>query len=107
MENARDPFGRVGDVLHRRFSAGRAAYLAWVSETQSRKLATNAVTRDQQASRSFAAEILIPQAYLKSLAGSKGELHNDQVREAVRLRRVMPDVAFKQAYNAGIRVGAI
>jgi hypothetical protein len=95
------------ELLHRRFSAGRAAYLAWVSETQSRRLVTNAVTRDQQASRSFAAEILIPQTYLKSLAGSKGELHYDQVREAARLRKVMPDVAFKQAYNAGIRVHAI
>lgn len=95
------------ELLHRRFSAGRAAYLAWVSETKSRRLVTNAVTRDQQASRSFAAEILIPQAYLKSLAGPRGELHSDQVREAARLRKVMPDVAFKQAYNAGIRVHAI
>jgi len=95
------------DELRRRFSAGRAAYLGWVSEAQSRRLVTNAVTRDQQASRSFAAEILIPQAYLKSLAGPKGELHDYQVREAARSRRVMPEVAFKQAYNAGIRVGAI
>ncbi|HYY31760.1 MAG TPA: hypothetical protein VE860_27695 [Chthoniobacterales bacterium] len=95
------------DLLHRRFGAGRAAYLAWVSEAQSRRLVTNAVTRDQQASRSFAAEILIPQGYLKTLAGPKGELHSDQVREAARLRMVMPDVAFKQAYNAGIRVHAI
>jgi hypothetical protein len=95
------------ELLHRRFSAGRAAYLAWVSDTKSRRLVTNAVTRDQQASRSFAAELLIPQAYLKSLAGAKGQLHSDQVREAARLRRVMPDVAFKQAYNAGIRVHAI
>jgi hypothetical protein len=95
------------DQLHRRFGAGRVTYLAWVSEAQSRRLVTNAVTRDQQASRSFAAEILIPQAYLTRLAGSKRELHYDQVREAARERRVMPDVAFKQAHNAGIRVGAI
>jgi hypothetical protein len=95
------------DELHRRFSGARASYLAWVSEAQSRRLITNAVTRDQQASRSFAAEILIPQSYLKSLAGPKMELHYDQVREAARERRVMPDVAFKQTHNAGIRVGAI
>src|SRR5258708_32601231 len=50
------------DELHRRFSGGRAAYLAWVSEAQSRRLVTNAVTRDQQASRSVAAEILVPQS---------------------------------------------
>lgn len=92
------------DRLPRRFAAARVAYLAWVSESKSRRLVTNAVTRDQQASRSFAAEILVPQAYLRSLAGSKNELHPDQVREAARSRKVMPDVAFKQANNAGIRV---
>jgi hypothetical protein len=95
------------DVMHRRFGAGRSTYLAWVSEHESRRLVTNAVTRDQQASRSFAAEILIPQAYLTRLAGSTRELHYDQVREVARERRIMPDVARKQAYNAGIRVGEI
>jgi hypothetical protein len=95
------------DVLHRRFGAGRATYLAWVSEQQSLRLVTNAVTRDQQASRSFAAEILIPQDHLKALAGSNGRLHYDQVMEAARERHVMPDVAFKQAYNANIRVRPI
>lgn len=92
------------ELLPRRFGAARAAYLAWVSEANAKRLVTNAVTRDQQASRAFAAEILIPQAYLRSLAGPKNELHPDQVREAARSRKVMPDVAFKQANNAGIRV---
>jgi hypothetical protein len=95
------------DELNRRFSAGRAAYLAWVSEPQSRRLVTTAVTRDQQASRQFAAEMLVPQAYLKSLAYQKGQLHPDQVREAARNRRATPDVAFKQAYNAALIVRAI
>jgi hypothetical protein len=95
------------DVLHRRFGAGRATYLAWVSEQQSLRLVTNAVTRDQQASRSFAAEILIPQDYLKALAGGNGRLHYDQVMEAARERHVMPDVAFKQAHNANLRVRPI
>lgn len=95
------------DELHRRFGAGRATYLAWVSEAKSRRLVTNAVTRDQQASRSFAAEILIPQAYLTRLAGPKRELRDDQIRAVARERRVMPDVARKQAHNAGIWVGAI
>jgi hypothetical protein len=92
------------DLQHRRFSGIRAAYLAWVSEARSRRLVTNALTRDQQASRSFAAEILIPQSYLRSLAGPKAELNDDQVREAAILRRVAPDVVSKQASNAGIRV---
>lgn len=92
------------DELHRRFGAGRVTYLAWASESTSRRLVTNAVTRDQQASRSFAAEILIPQAYLKRLAGSSGKLDHEQLRMVARERRVMPDVARKQAINAGIRL---
>jgi hypothetical protein len=95
------------DELHRRFSAGRVTYLGWVSEHHSRRLATNALTRDQQASRSFAAEILTPQAFLKKLAGTQRQLHYDQIREIARERRVMPDVPFKQAVNAGIRVGSV
>lgn len=92
---------------HRRFAAGRATYLTWVSGDQSRRLMTNAVTRDQQASRQFAAEILIPQAYLKMLAQSHRKLSHDHVFEIAQLRGAMPDVAFKQAYNAGITVAAI
>lgn len=92
------------ELAARRFSAARAAYLAWVSEANSQRLVTNAVTRDQQASRSFAAEMLIPQAFLLSLAGSRKELHVEQLRDAARIRRVMPDVAFKQATNAGIKL---
>jgi hypothetical protein len=92
------------DLAKRRFSAARAAYLAWVSEAQSRRLVTNAVTRDQQASRSFAAEILIPQAHLLSLAGPKKTLHMEQLHEAAQSRKVMPDVAIKQATNANIKI---
>jgi hypothetical protein len=92
------------DLAKRRFSAARAGYLAWVSEAHSQRLVTNAVTRDQQASRSFAAEILIPQAYLVSLAGPRKTLHVEQLHEASRERRVMPDVAIKQATNANIKI---
>ena len=92
---------------HRRFAAGRATYLTWVSGNEARRLMTNAVTRDQQASRQFAAEILVPQSYLKVLAQSKGKLSHDHVIEIAQSRGAMPDVAFKQAYNAGISVAAI
>jgi hypothetical protein len=106
--NREDATARVAllqsDELHRRFAAGRIAYLAWASERESRRLVTNAVTRDQQASRSFAAEILVPQTYLKRLAGNAGKLDYEQIRTVARERRAMPDVARKQAYNAGIRI---
>lgn len=92
---------------YRRFAAGRATYLTWVSGNEARRLMTNAVTRDQQASRQFAAEILVPQSYLKTLAQSKGKLSHDHVIEIAQSRGAMPDVAFKQAYNAGITVAAI
>jgi hypothetical protein len=93
-------------VAHRRFAAGRAAYLCWVSESKSRRLMTNALTRDQQASRQFAAEILVPRDFLKKCAVS-GTLSHDHVREIAMLRGAMPDVAFKQAYNANIHVPGI
>ncbi len=95
------------NVSHRRFAAGRAAYLAWVSGDKAMRLMTSALTRDQQASRQFAAEILVPQAYLKTLAQSKGKLGYDHIVEIARSRGAMPDVAFKQAYNAGINVARI
>jgi hypothetical protein len=67
---------------------------------------TNAVTRDQQASRQFAAEILVPQEYLKRSARD-GRIGYDHLRDVAAQRRATPDVAFKQAYNAGLEVVAI
>ncbi len=93
--------------LNRRFAAGRAAYLAWVSGVNSRRLMTNAVTRDQQASRQFAAEILVPQSYLKQVSGKTGVLGYERLREMASSRGAMPDVASKQAYNAGLTVAQI
>jgi hypothetical protein len=89
---------------HRRFGAGRAAYLAWVSEPNSRKLITGALTRDQQGSRQFAAEILVPQSILKQAADRNGTLNYERPRDIASSRGAMPDVAAKQADNAGIRV---
>jgi hypothetical protein len=89
---------------HRRFGAGRAAYLAWVSEPNSRRLMTSALTRDQQASRQFAAEILVPQSVLKQAADRTGTLNFERLRDIAASRGAMPDVAAKQAYNAGLRV---
>jgi hypothetical protein len=88
----------------RRFGAGRAAYLAWVSEPKSRRLMTAAVTRDQQASRQFAAEILVPQSVLKQAADRTGMLNYERLLDIASSRGAMPDVAAKQAFNAGLRV---
>jgi hypothetical protein len=88
---------------HRRFAAGRAAYLGWVSDENSRRLMTNALTRDQQASRQFAAEILVPQEFLKKSARDN-KIGFDDLREIASQRGAMPDVAYKQATNAGIQI---
>jgi hypothetical protein len=85
----------------RRFAAIRSAYLAWVSEKQSRRLATPARTRDQQASRQFAAELLVPRAYLRSVAES-GMLYDEQVRDIARVRKANPAVVRYQANNSGL-----
>jgi hypothetical protein len=85
----------------RRFAAARSVYLAWVSESQSQRLVTQARTRDQQASRQFAAELLVPRSYLRSAAGS-GMLYDEQVREIARLRKTNLAVVRHQANNIGL-----
>jgi hypothetical protein len=64
----------------RRFAAARGAYFLWASECDDRRLITNAVTRDQQVSRAFAAEMLVPASYIRTQAkGSRlswGKLHD-------------------------------
>jgi hypothetical protein len=90
----------------RRFAAARAVYLAWVSEPNSRRLVTAALTRDQQASRQFAAEILVPREFLDSQARG-GKIYNHQLLDIARTRRVAPDVVRHQAHNMGIMVSSI
>lgn len=55
----------------RRFSAARAIFLAWSRENKATgRLLTAARTRDQQASRAFAAELLAPISYIRSRSGA-------------------------------------
>jgi hypothetical protein len=91
----------------RRFSAARAAYLAWSAEdrTESR-LMTNAVTRDQQASRAFAAETLIPFAYIRSQAKSS-TLPQHLLYDIASNANVEIDVVKKQAQNSGLQIASI
>jgi hypothetical protein len=90
----------------RRFSAARAAYTAWASEPKTSRLITQVVTRDQQASRSFAAEITAPIAYLRSSAHG-GRLSHEQVFELAANLKVGPDVVKKHAQNKGLQVGQV
>jgi hypothetical protein len=52
----------------RRFSAARGAFLGWLSKSNTSRLVTGARTRDQQASRAFAAEMLAPISYIRGRA---------------------------------------
>jgi hypothetical protein len=94
------------DETQRRFAAARAVYFAWISKPQEQRLATAAVTRDQQASRQFGAEILVPRAYLEAQA-VRGVLSYGQAHDIAEKRRASPWVVYYQANNSGIRVGSI
>lgn len=89
----------------RRFAASRAVFLGMNSDRQSRRLVTNAMARDQQASRAFAAEMLVPSKYLREYAGSK-RLGRDDVHDIARQWRAGADVVKYQAENNGIVVDA-
>jgi hypothetical protein len=54
-----------GDGPSKKFAAARASFLAWSPSASDSRLVTTARTRDQRASRAFAAEILAPANYLK------------------------------------------
>ncbi|WP_296583016.1 hypothetical protein [Xanthobacter sp.] len=88
----------------RRFTAARGAYLAWTArDERSARLLTWAVTRDQQASRAFAAEMTAPRAFLreelrKKIGLSKAEL----IGRAASMLSISDDVVRKQAANNGL-----
>lgn len=63
----------------KRFAATRAMFLGWAGASGSSRLVTGAKTRDQQASRAFAAELLAPVAYLRAKAGDKKRLTPDRL----------------------------
>ena len=54
------------DSSSRRFDAARSCFLAWEESTDGERLVTRARVRDQQASRTFAAEMLAPARYIRS-----------------------------------------
>ena len=66
---------------------------------------THAVTRDQQASRAFAAELLAPIDYIKAQT-SGNKLHYQRVFDLATELGVEPGVVSKQAQNNGIMFAA-
>lgn len=87
----------------RRFAAARGIFVAWNSNAKCGRLLTKAVTRDQQSSRAFAAEMLAPVSFLRRQA-YKGKLQNDQVYDLAYELNVAPDVVWKQAMNNGMNL---
>lgn len=61
-----------GRSQQRKFAAARSIFLAWSRENKAAgRLVTSARTRDQQASRAFAAELLAPIEFIKSRSGAR------------------------------------
>lgn len=88
----------------RRFAACRAIFLAMNSGEQSRRIITDAVTRDQQASRAFAAEILVPSEFLKARA-TGGRLSVASTYEIAKERRAGIEAIQRQAENNFLIIG--
>jgi hypothetical protein len=87
----------------RRFATARAAFFFWTSGSDERRLIMSAATRDQQASRAFAAELLVPQAYVREQSVG-GKLKWDKVQEIAEQAIAAPEVIKFQAQNIGLQL---
>lgn len=88
----------------RRFSAARAIFLAWSRENKATgRLVTAARTREQQASRAFAAELLAPIAYIKSRSNAS-YVSTYRLDEIARELQVSSAVVRYQAWNNKMHV---
>lgn len=92
-------------VTQRRFAAARAVFSAWTAEPQEKRFLTSAVTRDQQASRAFAAELTAPYALLRARS-KHSKLSQDQLFDLATELQIGTDVVSKQALNNGLQVRA-
>jgi len=92
-------------LTQRRFAAARAVFAAWTAEHDDTRFLTSAVTRDQQASRAFAAELTAPVSFLRSRSRNS-RLSQDQVFDLAAELQIGSDVVSKQALNNGLRVTA-
>jgi hypothetical protein len=87
----------------RRFAAARAAYFFWTDSTDEEHLITSATTRDQQASRAFAAELLIPRDYIRSEAIG-GKLKMQKLADIAEREDVSRSLIKWQAENIGLAI---
>ncbi len=99
---------RIGLLQHRpvqrRFAAARGAYTAWTSEhLQESRLLTQAVTRDQQENRAFAAEMMSPIYFLRKNA-VRSVLTESKVNELAAELNIGADVIRNQAQNNGLQL---
>jgi hypothetical protein len=86
---------------HRKFSAARASFLAWSPTKAPSRLVTSARTRDQQASRAFAAELLVPVKYLEKRLGDQTDVSSFKLDRISDEMGVSPTVVHYQARNHG------
>jgi hypothetical protein len=83
------------------FRACAGAFIAWCSEVDELRAGTFALTRRQQASRAFAAEMVAPRAYLQDLGYDTGFTEEDIEDQAHYL--IAPQETVKwQAWRAGV-----
>jgi hypothetical protein len=68
------------------------------------RLVTRARTREQQASRAFAAEMVAPIGYIRRRGGGQGALSSSRVEELARELQVSTQVVMYQAQNNRISV---
>jgi hypothetical protein len=91
----------ASSARQRHFRVCSAAFLAWCSDPGDLRAGTGAMTRRQQASRAFAAEMVAPVDYLVERAGASGFTDDDIEEEAGKL--IAPhDTVMWQAWRGRI-----
>ena len=89
---------------HKKFAAARAAFLTWSQNKNSSRLVTAAKTRDQQASRAFAAELLAPAKFLRKKLGDRGEVSPFALDRLSEEMGISPNVVYYRAQNNGYHI---
>jgi hypothetical protein len=91
-------------IPQRRFSASRAAFIGWAARRDGSRLVTGARTREQQASRAFAAEILAPIKYIRRRTSGARAISGYRIAELAEELNVSPAVVKYQAQNDKINI---
>jgi len=91
----------AASARQQRFRACAATFLAWTADSGDDRAATVALTRGQQASRAFAAEMLAPRVYLQERANRYG-FTADDIEEQASILICPYDTVLWQASRAGI-----